>query len=99
VGLDFGVEPRDSFLWRFCGLQFRKQFNGCFFTLQCSAGRREPPPCYRAETARVLAMEFHGSVLVGHHDRDCGLRVVDVERAASGNQFDKAGAAVVVADI
>jgi hypothetical protein len=40
-----------------------------------------------------------GSILVGHHDRDCGSRVVNVERAASGNQFDEACAAVVVADI
>jgi hypothetical protein len=99
VCLDFRVKPCDSLLGRFGGLQFRKQCDGCFFALQCSAGGREPPPCKRAETARMLATEFHGSIFIGHHDRDFGLRVVNVHRAASGNQFDKAGALVVVADI
>jgi len=42
---------------------------------------------------------LRGLIFVWHHDGDCGLRVVDVERAASGDQFDKAGALVVVADI
>jgi len=34
-----------------------------------------------------------------HHHGDGGLRVVNVERAACGNQFDEAGTLVVVADI
>ena len=40
-----------------------------------------------------------GSIFVRQHDGDGGLRVVYVERAASGNQLYKAGRAVVVADI
>ena len=39
------------------------------------------------------------SIFVRHHHGDGGLRVVDVERAAGGNQFDKPRCAVVVADI
>jgi hypothetical protein len=46
-----------------------------------------------------VVVQVHGLVLVGHHDGDRGSRVVDVEGAASGNQFDEACAAVVVADI
>jgi len=39
------------------------------------------------------------SIFIRHHYRDRVLRVVHVERAARGNQFDKARGAVVVADI
>jgi len=38
-------------------------------------------------------------IFVWHHHGDGGLRVVNVERAASGNQFDEAGTLIVVADI
>ena len=39
------------------------------------------------------------SIFVRHHQGDGGLRVVNVQCAASGNQFDKRRCAVVVADI
>ena len=39
------------------------------------------------------------SILVRHHQGDGGLRVVHVERAASGDEFHQPGGAVVVADI
>jgi hypothetical protein len=39
------------------------------------------------------------SIFVRQHDGDGGLRVVHVERAASGDEFYKAGGAVVVADV
>jgi hypothetical protein len=39
------------------------------------------------------------SILVRHHQRDGGLRVVHVQRAASGDEFHQPGGAVVVADI
>src|ERR1035441_1486052 len=40
-----------------------------------------------------------GSVFFWQHDRDGRPRVVDVERAASGDQLNKLRSAVVVADI
>jgi len=39
------------------------------------------------------------SAFVGQHDGDGWLRIVQVERAASGDEFDEPGASVVVADI
>jgi hypothetical protein len=39
------------------------------------------------------------SAFVGQHDGDGWLRIVHVERAASGDEFDEPGASVVVADI
>ena len=39
------------------------------------------------------------SIFVRHHHGDCGLRVVNVQCAASGDEFDKPRCAVVVADI
>ena len=38
-------------------------------------------------------------IFVRHHHGDGGLRVVNVERAAGGNQLHELGAAVVVADV
>ena len=39
------------------------------------------------------------SAFVGQHDGDGWLRIVQVERAASGDEFDEPGASVVVADV
>ncbi len=39
------------------------------------------------------------SIFIRHHHGDGGLRIVNVERAASGDQFDEARTVVVVADI
>ena len=45
-------------------------------------------------------MNFSGrSIFTGLHDGDGGLRVVNIQRAASGDEFYQAGGAVVVADI
>jgi hypothetical protein len=38
-------------------------------------------------------------IFVRQHDGDCGLRVVHVECATSGDEFDKAWCAVVVANV
>ena len=46
------------------------------------------PPDYRCR-----------SILVRHHYGDGGLRVVDVEGAASGNEFHLAWCAIVVSDM
>ena len=51
--------------------------------------------CVSGSAARCL----RSSIFVRHHHGDGGLRVVNVERAASGNQFDEARLAVVVADV
>jgi hypothetical protein len=53
-----------------------------------------------AEPLPVQPCECFGwSILVRHHYGDCGLRVVNIECATSGNQFHQSRAAVVVADI
>ena len=39
------------------------------------------------------------SILVGHHYGDGGLGIVDVQRAAHGDQLDQAGAMGVIADV
>lgn len=39
------------------------------------------------------------SILVGQHDGDGGLGIVDVEGAAGGDQLDELGSGVVVADV
>ena len=39
------------------------------------------------------------SILAGHHDGDGGFWLVHIEGATSGNQFNQARGAVVVADI
>ena len=51
----------------------------------------------RCQSSRASNL-YGASILVRHHYGDGGLRVVNVEGAASGNQFHKAGGAVVVAD-
>jgi hypothetical protein len=49
---------------------------------------------------RFSRIIFRGwSILVRHHNGDGGLRVVNVECAASGDQLHETGAAVVVADV
>src|ERR1035438_685319 len=40
-----------------------------------------------------------GSVFFWQHDRDGGLGVINIERAADGDQLDQLRGAVVVADI
>ena len=64
-------------------------------------GRRKSPMAKkrlnRCQSSRVSISGR--SILVHEHDSNGGLRVVNVERAANGGQPDKAGAAVVVADI
>src|SRR5689334_25396477 len=69
--------------------------------LRCNA--RRAAESLRPVTGRKLRgcwrRNFMALILVGHHDGDCGLWVVDVERAANGNQFDEAGAAVVVSHV
>lgn len=39
------------------------------------------------------------SIFVGQHDGDGGLRIIDVEGAAGGDELDQLRAAVVVADV
>src|ERR1700677_2151335 len=40
-----------------------------------------------------------GSIFIWQHDGDCGLRVVHIECATSGDQFHKTRGAVVVANV
>ncbi len=47
----------------------------------------------------AVAGRVYSSILVRHHHGDGGLRVVNIQRAACGNQFDETGTLVVVADI
>src|SRR5476649_1774197 len=63
-------------------------------------GSGVPNKAKAAEPLPVQPRDLCGaSILVRHHYRDGGLRVVHVERATSGDEFHQPGGAVVVADI
>ena len=47
----------------------------------------------------VIAGRVCGSIFTRHHHGDGGLRVVNVQCATSGDQFDEGGFVVSVADI
>jgi len=51
----------------------------------------------RCQSSRVIFLRR--SILARHHYGNGGLRVVHVEEATHGNQFDKARGAVVVANV
>ena len=81
--------------WRGLVCVTPEKFSGC--------AKRPPkgvsPKFFCARRGGVGRVMVWRSVLVWQHDGNCGRWVVNVQRAASGNQFDKAGGAVVVADV
>jgi len=65
----------------------------------CAADDHQRASAAKFFGARWRAVRLCWSIFVRHHHGDGGLRVVNVECAASGDEFDKPRCAIVVADI
>jgi len=89
------LDSKGDDLWRGLVRVTPEKFSGC--------AKRPPkgvsPKFFCTRRGGVGCVLVCGSIFVRHHQGDGGLRVVNIQCAASGDEFDKPRCAVVIADI